>query len=377
MKRKTHISKSILFGIILLGISIPMIQHITGFANVRALKGAVVLSEAPEFSDSMWLYGHYQVQLDKYLNDQFGFRPSYVRLHNQVKYSLFKDVNANGVILGKDWYMYEWNYIRAYYGLDFVGDSLISQKTKKLKVIQDTLRAKGKTLLVVLAPGKGSFFPEFFPDTSLREKGRTNYQSYMEFMKRDSVNYLDFQAWFLQNKGKTVYPLYGKGGIHWSKYGEILAADSLIHHIEKISGKDLPEIVLDGVTESSKNKNGDYDIGEGLNIIFQTPTYPMGYPQFHIEEENKNTTRTLFVADSYYWGMFGQGFAKTIFNDGEFWFYNNQIYPQSAEQYVLVETIDIITKVEENEVVVLMSTDANLYSFAFGFIERLYDEYVK
>ena len=377
MKRKTHISKSILFGIILLGISIPMIQHITGFANVRALKGAVVLSEAPEFADSMWFCGHYQVQLDKYLNDQFGFRPSYVRLHNQVKYSLFKDVNANGVILGKDWYMYEWNYIRAYYGLDFVGDSLISQKTKKLKVIQDTLRAKGKTLLVVLAPGKGSFFPEFFPDTSLREKGRTNYQSYMEFMKRDSVNYLDFQAWFLQNKGKTAYPLYGKGGIHWSKYGEVLAADSLIHHIEKISGKDLPEIVLDGVTESSKNKNGDYDIGEGLNIIFQTPTYPMGYPQFHIEEENKNTTRTLFVADSYYWGMFGQGFAKTIFNDGEFWFYNNQIYPQSAEQDVLVETIDIISKVEENEVVVLMSTDANLYSFAFGFIERLYDEYMK
>ena len=151
----------------------------------------------------------------------------------------------------------------------------------------------------------------------------------------------------------------------------------MIHHIEKLSGNDLPEIVLDGVTESSKNKKGDYDIGEGLNIIFQTPTYPTGYPEFHIEEEDKNTTRTLFVADSYYWGMFGQGFAKTIFNDGEFWFYNNQIYPQSAEQDLLVETIDIVSKVEENDVVVLMSTDANLYSFAFGFIDRLYDEYMK
>ncbi|MFZ9028682.1 MAG: alginate O-acetyltransferase AlgX-related protein [Crocinitomicaceae bacterium] len=377
MKRKTHISKSILFGIILLGISIPMIQHVTGFANVRALKGAVVLNEAPELSDSTWLYGHYQDQVDKYLNDQFGFRPSYVRLHNQVKYSLFNDVNANGVIIGKDWYMYEWNYIRAYHGLDFVGDSLISEKTRKLKVIQDKLSAKGKTLLVVLAPGKGSFFPEFFPDSSKREKGRSNYQGYLDFMEKDSVNYVDFQAWFLKNKGKTAYPLYGKGGIHWSKYGEILVADSLIHHIEKLSGNDLPEIVLDRVTESGKNKHGDYDIGEGLNIIFQTPTYPMGYPEFHIEEEDKNTTRTLFVADSYYWGMFGQGFATRIFNDGEFWFYNNQIYPQSAEQDLLVETIDIVSKVEENDVVVLMSTDANLYSFAFGFIDRLYNEYTK
>ncbi len=75
--------------------------------------------------------------------------------------------------------------------------------------------------------------------------------------------------------------------------------------------------------------------------------------------------------------MFGQGVAKTIFNDGEFWFYNNQIYPQSAEQDLLVETVDIVSKVEENDDVVLMSTDGNLYSFAFGFIDRLFNEYTK
>ena len=127
-----------------------MIQHLTGFANVRALKGAVVLAEAPTFSDSTWLNGNYQDQTDKFLNDQFGFRPSYVRLHNQIKYSLYNDVNANGVIIGKDWYMYEWNYIRAYYGLDFIGDSLIMDKVHKIRTIQDTLASKDKTLLIVL-----------------------------------------------------------------------------------------------------------------------------------------------------------------------------------------------------------------------------------
>lgn len=377
MEGKTHTIKQILFGVILLGISIPLIQHLTGFANVKALKGAVVLAEPGTLNDSTWLYGSFQDQTDNFLNDQFGFRPSYVRLHNQIKYSLYNDVNANGVIIGKDWYMYEWNYIRAYYGLDFIGDSLIESKTRKMKLVQDSLKAKGKTLLIVFTPGKGSFFPEFFADSSIREKSRTNYDSYIQQLKEHSVNYVDFKKWFLSMKGKTDYPLYAKGGIHWSKYGELLAADSLVHHIESISGRNLPEIVLDNVIESSRNKNGDYDIGEGLNIIFQTPTYPMGYPEFHIEQQDKNNTRTLFVADSYYWGMFNHGFSGSLFNNGEFWFYNHQVYPQSFEKELTVSDIDFIQKVEENDVIVLMSTDANLYNFAFGFIDRLYEEYSK
>lgn len=377
MGKKQHIVKRALFSIIMLGISLPMIQHLTKFSNVRDLKGAIILNGPADLSDSTWLNGIYQEQTDKFLNDQFGFRPSYVRLHNQLKYSLFGDVNANGVIIGKEWYMYEWNYIRAYYGLDFIGDSLIEDKTHKLKVIQDTLASRGKQLLVILAPGKGSYLPEFFADSSIREKGRTNYESYVEHFERDSVSYIDFKSWFLSNKGKSQYPLYAKGGIHWSKYGEILAADSMVHHIEKISGRDLPEIVIDGFEESTKNKNGDYDIGEGLNIIFQTPTYPMAYPQFHLEQEDKNNTKVLFVADSYYWGIFNYGFSQTLFNGGEFWFYNHQVYPQTFEKELTVGELDIVQKVEENEVVVLMATDANLYNFAFGFIDRLYDEYTK
>lgn len=377
MAGKKHTVKQILFGMILLGISVPMIQHITGFANVKSLKGAVLLAEPGTLSDTSWLNGSYQDQTDKFLNDQFGFRPSYVRLHNQIKYSLYNDVNANGVIIGKDWYMYEWNYIRAYYGLDFIGDSLIENKTRKMKFVQDTLKAQGKTLLIVFTPGKGSFYPEFFADSSIRERGRTNYEAYIEQFQRQTVNYVDFNKWFLSIKGKTDYPLYPKGGIHWSKYGEILAADSLVHHIEAVSGKDLPEIVLDKMVKSSKNKNGDYDIGEGLNIIFQTPTYPMGYPEFHVEEEDKNNTRVLFVADSYYWGMFNYGFSNSLFHDGEFWFYNHQIYPQTFEKELTVGEVNMKQKVEENDVIVLMSTDANLHNFPFGFIDKLYDEYTK
>jgi len=176
-------------------------------------------------------------------------------------------------------------------------------------------------------------------------------------------------------KACTPYPLYPKGGIHWSKYGEILAADSMIHKIEEISHLDLPDLVIEGFEKSSINKDGDYDIGEGMNLLFNTPTYEMAYPKFHIEHMEKNKHKVLFVADSYYWGMFNNGFSRDLFGQSQFWFYNNEIYPDSYEKRALVENIDIQKEVEKNDCIVLMSTDANLYKFAFGFIDKLYDAY--
>lgn len=367
--------KNILFYFLVIVMSVPLIQHLTHFSNEKVLRGAVVEPVQPLLSSETWFNGTYQDSLNSYLNETFGFRPEFVRLHNQVKYSLYNRAQAQGVIIGKDWYLYEYNYIRAYYGVDFVGDSIIQEKVRKIKFLQDTLGKLNKQLVIVMAPGKGSYLPEFIPDSSRREKGTTNYERYVHFMRSEKVNYVDFNRWFRKMKGTTRYPLYAKGGIHWSKYGEILAADSLIKVLEKRGGYDLPELVIDGYETSQMNKDGDYDIGEGMNLIWQTPTFPMTYPKHHFEGLEKNKNSGLVVADSYYWGMFNFGFSDNIFKNGQFWFYNEAVYPDSFTNPVFASDLDIRKEVEKNDYIILMSTDANLYKFAFGFVDRLYQSY--
>jgi hypothetical protein len=73
--------------------------------------------------------------------------------------------------------------------------------------------------------------------------------------------------------------------------------------------------------------------------------------------------------------MFNYGFSRDLFGDGEFWYYNKQIYPDSYTTPLEVKDIDIRAKAEENDVIILLSTDANLYKFAFGFIDQLYEAY--
>jgi hypothetical protein len=238
-----------------------------------------------------------------------------------------------------------------------------------LKYVQETLESMNKTLIIVLAPGKGSYYPEYFPDSCKSIVGKTNYVEMLRSMRANNLNFVDLKSWFLSMKKNTKYPLFPQSGIHWSKYGELIAMDSIVKFIEQKASIQYPRIKIKSVEVSAENKDGDYDIGEGLNLMFQTATFPMAYPTYEIKYPERNTHKTTFIADSYYWGSFNKGFSSSIFNNGKFWFYNNEVYPDHYKKPTLAADIDFKKEIAENEVIVLMTTDANLGRFPFGFSE--------
>ncbi len=173
-------------------------------------------------------------------------------------------------------------------------------------------------------------------------------------------------------KSTSPYPLFPKTGIHWSKYGEVVAADSIIKYINSIQReKKVPELMIGDIETSINIRGNDDDIEKGMNLLFDIGDLQMGYPKFKVQKDSDaGTAKVLTIADSYYWGL-----SKDAFNEGQFWYYNKQIYPDSYTTPVNVKDINIIEEVEKNDVVILLSTDANLNKFAFGFIDQLYDSY--
>lgn len=368
--------KRILFGIVLILLLLPMIQAGLTVFKLKPLQGAIVTAEKPEFDFEDWKKGDYQRNYEKYLNDHFGFRSTMIRIHNQKAYSFYNQAKANGVIIGKEGYLYEKNYLKAYLGTDYIGEKAIQLQVSKLRELQDTLRKLNKDILMVFAPGKASFFPEYLPEyCDGQQRTHTNYKSYVTAMKASQINFVDFNRWFIEMKPTSKYPLYPKAGIHWSKYGEYLAADSLVKKIGKMRHTAMTKLVLDKLEVKTENEQGDYDIGEGMNLFFQLDTYPMAYPVYHFEKSQAPQPKVLFVSDSYYWGMFNAGFSTEVFGGGQFWFYNKEIYPDSYQSPLNVENIDIQQEVEKQDMVVLVCTDANLYKFAFGFIDQLHAKY--
>ena len=353
----------------------PIIQKSNHWVKLEPLKGAIVEPENTQFSWGDWMNGNYQEKKEKYLNEKFGFRSFFIRLNNQIGYDLFHKARANGVTIGKENCLFEQNYIKAYYGEDFLGQDSIRELLLQVKFLQDTLAKQNKTLLLIHAAGKGSFFPELFPESELRTNkiGTTNHKTMVKIGAELGINQLDFNTYFVQQKNKSKYPLYPKYGIHWSHYGVCLVADSLLKTIEKYQHLDVPDFVWKGI-EIQESHDGDYDIGDGMNLLFQLPSYPMAYPKFSIETKpNQVKLSFLMIADSYYWDMYHMGFREALGNN-HFWFYNREVYPNDGIAPNPAD-LNLAEEIKNHDIIVIMATEATLPKIGWGFIQNLYQLY--
>ena len=372
MKAASHRSLIVLFIIILLLLTTPFFQGLFNFVEMAPLKGAISQPEQKKLTVNNWFSGEYQLKEEDYLNDAFGFRSFFVRINNQLAFSLFNNAKANGVIVGKKNYLYEVNYIKAYYGTDYIGQDSIEQRIDKLKFIQDTLAKMNKDILLVFAAGKGSFYPEYFPDKYHKDRGTTNYEKYIELAGNAGLKYLDFNRYFLDHKIDSKYPLYPQYGIHWSKYGMCLVADSMIRYIEDLRHIQMPHLYWDGV-ELDQPRGTDYDIADGMNIKFKLKSFDMAYPRVKFESDSgKVKPSVMVISDSYYWGIFDLGMSN-VFSNNQFWFYNKKVYPESFKSDLLASDVNLHQAIAGHDVIILMATEATLPGLGWGFVERAYD----
>ncbi len=367
MEKKLKIASWVLVGLLLL----PLFQQLTGLVHERKLRGAVKVAALPEFSLKNWFSGTYQDKLEPAARDRFGFRNIFVRVNNQVAFSLYRKALANGVIIGKKNYMYESNYINARNGEDFLGDSLIGSKVQKLKKIQDYCEAHGKLFLVTFAAGKGSYYPEYFPDKYLKEPGKTNISVYSEYFDACGVNYIDFNKLFLEMNDTSRYCLYPKTGVHWSYYGMVLVFDSLVNYIGKETGMEMPLFEWGDIKQNRRYQSSDRDIEEGMNILFRINHEKLAYPKVAFKDEGIRKLKGVVIADSFYWGLHNIGFSHRIFDHGEYWYYNRQVIANHIEGDFFLDDVGRLERLKDVDVIIMMATEATMMKFPFGFEDVL------
>lgn len=375
--KKMFARDKVIFGLVLFTLWVPFIQREMHWVSEQPLKGAAVQVDLPEFHFLDWFSGTYQESMSHYVNHHFGFRNTLVRLHNQLQYTFFKEVRAQGVMLGQDDYLYEEHYILSYLGLNYVGEEKVESDVMKLRKVVDTLQQLNTSLIFILAPGKGYFFPEYFPDKYQKiKKQEGNYEAYTNAFKARGIPYVDFNDWFIQMKKTALYPLYGKGGIHWSTYGATLAVDSLIRFVQYRKSCRLNHLQIDSVIVEENNSDDDNDIALALNLFSPLSTYPMGYPQFRFARyDDAVKPQMICVADSYSWFLLHSGVTKEVFSNGKIWYYNKIVQPIEGPSPTKILELNMQEEIEKQDFVLVLITEANLSRFAFGFIDQLYDLY--
>ncbi|MCD4746528.1 MAG: hypothetical protein K8R58_09525 [Bacteroidales bacterium] len=375
-----YIKKFILFCILIL-LLLPAIQNYFSIIKLAPLKGSFSLTDKPNFSQKTWFTGEYQKQYDEYLEDHIGFRKFFIRSYNQIKFSFYHIINAKNTVIGKNDILYQDYYIKAYLGQDFVGYEIIKKNIKKIAFVQNELEKRNVFLFFLIAPGKASFFPDYFPPKYDKiKKTVSNYDVFIEEMNNNNINYIDFRNYFLSIKDTTRYPLFPKCGTHWSGYGVTLVVDSLVKYMEKTKNIDMSGFYSNGGELRDKNLlYSDADIGKALNFHWDIPSNKLYYPNIIFENDtNKIKPNLLSVGDSFAQSLINgfYPFFPNIFDENtNFWFYNQRVHypPHVVGQNSHVPHLNLKEQIEQRDFIMIGSTEHNLVNFGFGFIDDLYE----
>ncbi|MFL5764794.1 MAG: alginate O-acetyltransferase AlgX-related protein [Bacteroidia bacterium] len=369
-----------IFALLTVLLSLPLFQLTFPFIKEAQLLGVAPAPDLPKFSVESWYNEQYQKSFASVLEQRIGFHPAFVRIHNQINYSLFSYSDAGDVVIGKDGYIYLKPYVQALTGDQFIGTNTIRLQTEKLKVIQAQLKKRGIDFFVVLAPGKGSFYSEYIPDDlkARPHSDTTNYDQWKKYFEQSRINYLDLRSYFAELKKQEKYPLFSKTGVHWSEYGCYKAGEKLVAYIGSLRKIELPKIELKGVKKvlMSGNKSTDYDAASLMNIYGTVGHAPAALPELsYTSTKNSIRPRFLCISDSYFAGISNTGIPSNVFSDYHNWLYFDRVFPESYLDEKHVADLNIKKELEKQDIVCILCTDASLGVFPFGFADAAYELY--
>ncbi len=325
-----------LFIFMLILLVFPLVQYVYPTLRIAKLKGAIKEPKEVVLSFENWNNGAFQDLSEEYIKAKNGLRTLWVRVHNQWNYSVNNRINPAYIIKGSDDYLYTTGYLHSYLGLDYLGDDKIDTIVRDLEVIRDTLLTKGCELLIAFAPSKAWYLPEFIPSTyDLSTKQISNYEYYSESVKRSTIPHVDFNKLFMNMKDTTPYPLYPKGGIHWSIYGGLLAADSISKLMAATCSVAPINYHIESMELSNDCKYTDADLCEAMNLYYWDGKHDvMAYPTIDFQKHTDlPKPKVISISDSYYWTFMSTKVHENAFADGsQFWFYFKNVYGDGKKE---------------------------------------------
>jgi hypothetical protein len=375
--------KRLLFSLLLLLFIMPALQAKFHWTDEKALYGAYNRAPHPDFSPEELLSGAYQPALEHYLEDNLGYRTWLIRLRNQLSLSLLGVARSTDLVVGKDLVLFQPGPVAAYQGKDFLGAEEIAYRVQRLKAVQTALAQRGIPFLFVMAPNKARYQPETLPASfRMADGGQSNYPVFMREMKAQQVNLLDATELFRRWKDTTSYPLFPKGGTHWSGYGAELIADTLFARIEQLTKVDLPDFRRHGpITVSADTvRVTDGDLSDPMNLVFPYRHYPTAYATvtFDSVKAGQQRPNMLIIGDSFTWPfMQFEPYLQTLFApESRFWGVDGTMFAYD-KNYKLdgreLGQVDLRREIESRAIVLILITEHNLVNHSL--IDRLYDLY--
>jgi hypothetical protein len=372
------ISKKIIFGLLLVVLSLPLLQRVTHLFNERCvLNGAFVKPDKPKFSLDSLSTSDFQKQTENYENYNFGFRAFLIKLKNSIDYFLYKDISVSDQLEGKNGYIYSWGSIEGTItGNRYNGKEKNDATISGITLVKNEIEKKGGHFLVVFAPSKESVYPENIParyNGAIRK--HSDHEELAEGFKKNNVPFLDFTPYFQMLHKKSSDPLFTKTGFHWSVFGAAIAQDSLISYIQHIYGEPMVTYERKGIEQSDTARFPDADFEGPMNLLFSLQDRLYIYPKLELVPStlSRRRPKVIVIGDSFFSNIKELGQLKYVFSaDSKFWYYFKNSTLMGDDNETQMKDVDVVTDLESADFVILFGSLSTLNNFPYGITDYYY-----
>lgn len=376
MKRFKITYGPVLFALLMLFLSVPIIQEWTGVFTTKPLKGVIEPTPKPELTFDSYRENRYQQQIEQYLSENFGLREPVIRIYNQYLWSAYKKTYCSFIVPGKKGYLFYALAVNEHFGTELPkhfksNDEATAQAEKEIRVmnkLRHVLKDYGVEFVAFMAPDKPEIYPEYLPrrDRDTTTISLTAY--YSRRLKETGFPFIDMTEWFVTMKDTVSFPLFPKTDSHW-RYSAVYGYDSLFRFMNTLGEAQFPIMHIGPPTAyESDALEGDE---ETLNLLFRIPGDNIKYKsEITVEPDTLHRKpKVLFVGDSFIWSMGAFLPTRELIEAQEVWFYNNTAFIGFDNIKEKVADIDRLSHILNADYVVFYSAGHQWWEASYGFAE--------
>ncbi len=292
-------------------VSLPELLTRVHWLQPIRLRGAVPPTKEIPLRFESYASGAFQSAFEGRYGAEFAVRGHLVRTQNETNLRVFHQLDQHSntpMLLGKNDFLYEGEYVDAYNRRDHVPLAELETKVRRLRLLQDHLERNGSTLLVVISPSKAHLYPEFLP-AGMRDKRfpdvPTNYAAFIPLLEEHGVHFLDAQGYLEQQKRKVDYLLFANTGAHWNRAASCPVVDRIMRTLGKQLGREFSGVSCKPVRVRPEPEPGEHDLSTVANLWFESALFqPTPYPDARPKvAKGGDQPSLLIVGGSFVWAL--------------------------------------------------------------------------
>jgi len=171
---------------------------------------------------------------DTYFKDRFAFRTPLAAARNILALDVFRSSGGAYVALGKDgWLFYNdnWSASRAQHNWKRFHQEELLSWVRSIRARNDFCAVHNIKYLLVIAPEKGSIYPEQLPEGWNRRSGISRLEQLQDYLRsHTNVDLVDAQSILKKKKAEGVR-VYLTNDCHWNDLGALYVACDIVRHL--------------------------------------------------------------------------------------------------------------------------------------------------